>query len=1070
VSSVFSQVDFASLDDYNLQEMKEIYRDDLTGSYNRRYMHHWIDDEIKRAKRFDTKFSLILIDIDDFRRINGEFGLLEGDRVLVRFYEFLRANVREVDSIVRYGGDGFFILMPNSPAAGAIELGRRLLDALSTIEVRGHKIKCSIGFAVYPENGTKADGLIGHADGLLHHAKKEGKNRIGTKQRIIGRLRIPSPVIIGRDDEINWCSTQLKDHDTIFITGPAGIGKTRLAMEIKDRLNTQIIMMGNAYEALSAVAYHPFKNMLGDLLDRDFPLVQQTFKRMADIYQSELVKLLPVSGMLRAAQIEELDKYRLYHAVSDFLGKMAESVYPGVAVIFIDDLQWADRPSIELLDFLMRSMKHNLIIIGTYHTEGNKKVPPSDYLSAWAKEHLCTQIALHPLNEAQTAQLLETIMGEVPPGAVRAIFNMSKGNPFLIEEGLKENLRNNRLHWEDNGWIFSRRKVVAPPSTVGGMITKKIRSLNPEIRGFLEIAAVIGHEFTPQVIAIAGQRNVGQVLEVLDMLCKVGLLKTRPVDNFFFAEDKVRQVVYENIPGEKLRHYHRIVGEAIETVFQNIISSHYEELAGHFAAAREATKALVYSKRAALKARDHYAHGHAVRFYETALKYEVQIEQLFGINFALADIHISMGNYKKALDQLRACIEINPHAYRVYEKQGNVYEKMGQYNRALKYYEKGMNITKGTNAVYIFRAAIAWLYTRMGQYARAKAECAGMLKKRKRMSGHALGDVYVILGIVLLRTGKFNEAEKYFKKSLKIRRSIGDKKNIAACYVDLGLNYQGKFNIKMSEKFFNRALGIYQEVGYQEGILITLNNLGVMYANYDLPKAEAYCLEALSRAKLVGAKRTIVLLYNNLGMISHNRLMSEQALEYFMHSLRTAKEIRFYEGIIFASISLSEFYREKGSVRKGKNYLDAALRIAGEINIKFLSIDCVMEEIEYYLRAGKYKKAQGLVRRMTAQLKTESNVLYRLYNLIYRARVLAALGDNSRVQPLYRQAQSHLRALPANKISGEIFYLRGVAYKREGRFKDALEMFLEADRTFKVVGNLRYLDRIEQEIAGTRRE
>ncbi len=1050
--------------------MKEIYRDDLTGGYNRRYMHYWIHDEIKRAKRFETKFSLLLIDIDDFHRINGEFGVLEGDRVLVRFYEFLRANVREVDNIVRYGGDGFFILMPNSSAGGAVELGRRLLDALSTTELRGHKIRCSVGFAVYPENGTKANNLITHADGLLQHAKSEGKNRIGSKPGTLGRLRIPSPVIIGRDDEINWCSNQLKDHNAVFIAGPAGIGKTRLAVEIKDRLNTQVIMRGNACESLSAVAYHPFKDMLGDLLGRDFSLMQQTFKRMADIYQSELMKLVPVSGMLRAAQIEELDKYRLYHAVSDFLGKIAESVYPGVAVLFIDDLHWADRQSIELLDFLMRSMKYNLIILGTFRVDGKRKLPLSDYLSSWTSEHLYAQIALHPLNKAQTAQLVDAIMRKVPVDACKSIFNRSRGNPFLVEEGLKEYLRSKRLHWDGNTWVFAKRKVVSLPSTVEGLTKRRVRSLDPEMLVFLQIAAVLGREFTPEIIAVASQRNVGQVMEALDELCEAGVLKNRLADTYIFPDDKIRQVVYESITREDRRRYHRAVGEAIESVFQNVISNHYEELSDHFAVARDASKALFYSRKAALKARDLYALDQAVRFYETALKYEDRIEQIFDINFSLAEIHISLGNHKKALEQLRFCAQIDPHAYRVYEKQGSVYEKMGQYRRALRYYERGMEITKGKNAVYIFRAAIAWLYTRMGRYTRAKAECAGMLKQKKRMSRHTLGDVHVILGIVLLRTGRFNEAERYFKKSLRIRRSIGDKKNIAACYVDLGLNYQGKFNIRMSEKFFNRARDIYQEVGYQEGILITLNNLGVMYANYDLLKAEAYCLEALSRAKLVGAKRTIVLLYNNLGMISHNRLMNEQALEYFNRSLRTAREIHFFEGIIFASISLSEFYREKRNVRRGRSYLDAALRIARELNIKFLNIDCVMEEIEYCLRAGKHRKAQMLVSRMTLQLKTESNILYGLYNLMYRARTRAARGDNSGAQSLYRQAQSHLKGLPPNKISGELFYLRGVAYKREGRAKDALKMFLEADKIFKIVGNLRYLDRIEQEIAGTRSE
>jgi tetratricopeptide (TPR) repeat protein len=411
---------------------------------------------------------------------------------------------------------------------------------------------------------------------------------------------------------------------------------------------------------------------------------------------------------------------------------------------------------------------------------------------------------------------------------------------------------------------------------------------------------------------------------------------------------------------------------------------------------------------------------------------------------------------------------MDPNAYRVYEKLGSVYEKLGKYKRSLKYYEKGMKITQGTAAVFIFKAAKAWLYTRMGQYGRAKEECDDMLRKRKQMSSQNLGDTYVILGVVLLRLGKFNRAELYFKKSLRIRRSTGDKKNVAACYVDLGLNYQGKFNIKVSERFFNKALSIYQEVGYQEGILITLNNLGVMYASYDLPKAEAYCLEALSKAKLIGAKRTIVLLYNNLGMINYNRLMPDQALLSFRQALKLAKEINFYEGIIFASISLSELYREKNNAARGRTHLKNALRVAKEINVKFLNIDCLMEEMEYQLRARQYNRAGRLARKMTMQLKTESNTLYRIYNLLYRARVLVELKKYARAQDNFIRAHNYVKTLPENKISGEIYYSRGVAYKKEGKSKEALKMFIEADGIFKKIGNLRYIDKIEQEIAGAR--
>jgi diguanylate cyclase (GGDEF)-like protein len=1048
--------------------MKEIYRDELTGCYNRRYMHHWLESETKRAHRFDTKFALLLIDIDDFRNVNNNYGHLEGDRVLVRFAEFLHENVREVDSIVRFGGDEYIVLMPNSHAKGAMELGQRIIDALGAAEIRGHKVHCSIGFSVFPDDATKADALLHHADSLMYQAKQQGKNRLGVRHEAIRKLRIPSPVTIGRDDETNWCLAQLKDHNTIFIAGAVGIGKTRLVLEIKDRLNTQILARGNSYEALSSVAFHPFKNMFNELINKDYMLVQQTIKRLVDVYQSELAKLLPIEGVLQAPHTEELDKYRLYHAVSEFIAKLSETTYPAATILFMDDLHWADRPSCELLDFLVRSIKQNVKILGTYRVEELGNSPLSNYWGIWAKERLHAQIALTPLSEEQSNQLLEAIMGTVPAPAAKTIYQESGGNPFFIEEILNEFHRVRKLYWDGHEWVFVKGMAVSVPQTIEETIKRKLKILDPEIRAYLEIAAVFGQEFSPEIIAIASKRNVGQVMEALDELCKLGCVKSRTIDNYFFSEDIVRQIVYQNIARARQIECHKSVGEAIETAYHNVIENFHEQLAQHFAQARDRTKALIYAKKAAQKAHANYAHSLAVKYYENALKYEDSIEQIFEINLALADIYTSTGEYRKALEQLHVCQKINAHAYLLYEKFGNVYEKMGDYKSSSKYYEKGMKIAKGSSAVYIFRAALAWLYTRMGQYMRAKKECEGMLRKKRQMGNQTLGDVYVILGVVLLRLGKFNRAEQYFRKSLSIRKSIGDKKNIAACYVDLGLNYQGKFNTRMSEKFFNKALRLYQEIGYQEGILITLNNLGVMYASYDLPKAEAYCLEALSKAKLIGAKRTIVLLYNNLGMISYNRLMPEQALISFRQASRLAKEINFYEGIIFVSISMSELYREQDNTIRGRVHLQTALRVADEINVKFLNIDCLMEEMEYHLKSRQYTRAAKLARRMTMQLKTESNVLYRIYNLLYRGRILVVSGAYAEAQVVYGQAFYHVKALPENKISGEICYYKGVAFKSGGKQKEALKMFLQAESIFKKIGNLRYLDKIEQEIAGAR--
>ncbi len=1045
--------------------MKEIYIDDLTSCYNRRFLYYWIENEIKRATRFVTKFALILLDMDDFRDINNKFGHSEGDKVLIEFSSFLQTSIREVDILVRYGGDEFIILMPNTDEKGMIELAQRILTNLKEIKIINYQILCSIGFAVFPDDGTTPETLIDQADSLMYQAKKEGKSRIGLKQEIVKKLQIPSPVTIGRDDESNWCLDQLQNYNTIFIAGEAGIGKTRLAFEIKARLKTPILLKGNAYAALSSVPYHPFKNMFNELINKDFGLIQRVFKQMPEIYQSEIKKILPAERVVRIAQPESLDKYRLYNSVSEFMNRISEIFSPDKTILLIDDFHWADRPSCELLDFLMRSITSNIKILGTYRVEEIKNSPLSDFWGIWAREKLYTQMTLSPLNKTQSDQLLEAIMGVVPSPSAELIYHKSGGNPFYLEEILRELERQQKIYWNGKEWVFADNLEVIIPSSIEETIKRKLKFLEPEIKRYLEIAAVFGQEFEAETIARAGKRNVGQILDAIDELRRLGFIKESMPDIFFFSEDIVRQIVYKNILKSDLMQYHKAVGEMIEIIYRDVIANYLEQLATHFTIANDSLKALHYSKKAALKAKDNYAHTIAVKFFENALKYEDDIEEIFKIKFSLAEIYFLTGDYKKAKQQLNICLKINPNSHKVCEKLGNVYENMGDYKNSLKCYQTGLKMTQGTEAVYAFRTDLTWLYTRLGQYLRAKKECENMLKKKRQMGKQALGDTYVVLGVIHLQQGKFKKAELYFKKGLKIRETIGDKKRIAACYLDLGLNYHQKFNIKLGEKFYNKALKIYREIGYQEGILTTFNNIGALYANYDLAKAEEYYLLALKQAKLIGAKETTVFLCKNLGEINYYRMMDDQALLNYKQAIKYARGINFHAGIIFSNLGMSEFYREKGKIKKGKSHLERALRVAKEINLRYPNTDCVMEEIEYLLILRRLKRADILSKKLVSQLKIERDVEYKIYSLIHRAKVLVELKEYTKAHFYYNKAHNYLKALPVNRISGEIFYLRGLAYKKDKRFKHAQKAFLESNRIFKAIGNLRYLSKIEQEMS-----
>ncbi|MDM8524383.1 diguanylate cyclase [Desulfococcaceae bacterium HSG8] len=162
-----------------LEEM--VIRDPLTGLYNYRYLHIRLTDEITRSSRFDHGFCVLMIDIDYFKSVNDNYGHLYGDYVLKKLGKIISENIRSCDTIYRYGGEEFLILMPETLKNGAISVISRLMkvirDYIFDYEGQQLKLTVSIGGANYPDHATDRKELIRHADDALYKAKKSGRNR-----------------------------------------------------------------------------------------------------------------------------------------------------------------------------------------------------------------------------------------------------------------------------------------------------------------------------------------------------------------------------------------------------------------------------------------------------------------------------------------------------------------------------------------------------------------------------------------------------------------------------------------------------------------------------------------------------------------------------------------------------------------------------------------------------------------------------------------------------------------------------------------------------------------------------
>ena len=154
--------------------------DELTGLPNRRLFQRALGTELARAKRAGETFGVVLVDLDDFKSVNDDFGHDAGDRVLREFAEVLRHALRETDVAARLGGEEFACLLPATDAEGARVLAERiradLADrAIALPDGRAVSITASLGIAAYPEAKT-AEALLRAADLALYRAKAEGKN------------------------------------------------------------------------------------------------------------------------------------------------------------------------------------------------------------------------------------------------------------------------------------------------------------------------------------------------------------------------------------------------------------------------------------------------------------------------------------------------------------------------------------------------------------------------------------------------------------------------------------------------------------------------------------------------------------------------------------------------------------------------------------------------------------------------------------------------------------------------------------------------------------------------------
>ncbi len=182
-----SMTDLAAVAIHNAIQLKRALElsvtDDLTRLYNSRYLNQVLRHETKRASRNGRPLSLLFIDLDGFKAVNDTHGHLCGSRALVEAAAVIRSSARETDVVARFGGDEFALVLPDTGAEGAYQVGERIRDRIAAhrfLAADGLNIRltASVGLATFPDVATSSEELIHAADGAMYRVKRVGKNGI----------------------------------------------------------------------------------------------------------------------------------------------------------------------------------------------------------------------------------------------------------------------------------------------------------------------------------------------------------------------------------------------------------------------------------------------------------------------------------------------------------------------------------------------------------------------------------------------------------------------------------------------------------------------------------------------------------------------------------------------------------------------------------------------------------------------------------------------------------------------------------------------------------------------------
>lgn len=605
-----------------------IFEDELTGIFNRRFLLNYFQYKIAWQGLKDHPLSLIMMDLDHFKQINDTYGHSAGDQALVFLATLLKAIAGEVGLPIRYAGDEFMILLPESENQAALTVAEELLEHVhqKPMLLEGGKgelrLTLSMGIASAPEDAQTGKGLIQKADTALYYSKRMGRDCLSNAKEVVSQevstktaiYQLEGEKVAGRRSQYSQVAKFFQNFGQgqsqfLIVEGGAGMGKSTFLETIYHKLaSSKVIRQGkvNGQQQEAFRPYYLLTNILVTLLNQREDKGIGIFESVGPkdtFYLSHILPQLAGKGEPPPDEDEGSRRESIFNTLLYFIPKTLDF---RPLILLIDDLQFADEATLLLLRRLVLHRELKLFVcststpIETLRSE-SQPIPLVQFYDAHHQELDIHSIPLTPLTPSDIAEHLKEVFAQVrfPEHFEEELANVTQGNPLFLSEILRKLVLDQKIQ------ISGQQRIILPleegylPKSLEEMVSQRVAALDEEKRQLLYQTAAFGEDVSLSLLTGSSKKMEAKILEFVDQAASLGLVRSDfqlNDETIRFLSKRILETIYTAIHPKQRQDLHEQIGQYQETLYQQHLLPSAVSLVYHFKRSANQGKAQTYEQ------------------------------------------------------------------------------------------------------------------------------------------------------------------------------------------------------------------------------------------------------------------------------------------------------------------------------------------------------------------------------------------------------------------------------------------------------------------------------------------